>query len=186
MFGLFRDRRNEKLATEFLQVTAYQVDSGYRLFATRVAQTLADLADVNIVEDAKRIIANSDTKYFYLIGVVCEQSRAALNLLPPGASKKFVNEIKSQLLNSGLPIGKEIAINYIKELDVAFNLYPMNTRIIMVLSIAKYQGLAHQAIEKKISIKPISNLAIESTIMDDGTGSLMKDFLLKKGLIAPR
>ncbi|ERI12534.1 hypothetical protein O206_11120 [Ochrobactrum sp. EGD-AQ16] len=183
MFGLFRDRRNEALATEFLQTTAYQVDSGYRLFVTRVAQTLAN---AHIVEETKKIISNNDTKYYYLIGVVCEQSRAALNLLPPGASKKFVNELKRQLLNSGLPMGDNNASKFIEELDGNFNSNPASFRIILVLMIAKYQGLSYRTIQQKLGNNPMSNLAIESTIMDDGTGSLMKDFLVKKGLIAPR
>lgn len=183
MLQFFKDRRLEAVATDFLMTLSPVVDRGYRSFIDRAAQLCADI-DFDSAKIAT-LLDSPDTKFFFFIGVACEQMQASVNLLPPRQGRRLNKSITDQMVNSGMPFGKRRARQAIEMMADNIELNPVNTRMAILISILRLRGLmSPEVMEALRTIGPVRQIVLNATMMNDGTGGIMKSILIKHGLVS--
>lgn len=183
MFRFLKDPQTESVATDFLLTLSPAVDRAYRLFIERAAQLCADIGF-----DSTKIatlLESTDTKFYFFIGVACEQMQASTNLLGSHQGKRLNKSITGQIASSGMPFGKRRTLQSIDMMVDNIELNPTNTRMAILVSILRLLGLMSSEVMNALETKAVvRQMGVGATIMEDGTGGIMRSILMKHGLIS--
>jgi hypothetical protein len=127
------------------------------------------------------LASSSNSAYYYLIGVACEQMQVAVNEL--GSEGSTINEaIVKQLVRSGMPFGDYETQRAITEIMAAIRAFPANSRVVITSALFSRQGFVTMEVLQALR-DPVTQGLINATISVDCLSGIMKTVLARRGLV---